>query len=249
MPTERGTMQRGTVPGPTDQAPWPQPTPPSSRRLPVAPRERKPALAALALLLIVGGALSAAFLVIQSGKRVAAVEISQQVAAGQRIPLSAMREVQVASGTGLKYVPWSQASQVARYYAATTLPAGTLLTSSMVAQGSGLTTGKEVVGLALKDGEWPISLRPGDRINLYAVSGQASTNAGCPGTGGSALTTEATVMSIGGASSAGVLAGGASQGGTTDVTVAVSPRSAGAVACNAAAGNVAVAIAPGGGAG
>ena len=249
MPTDRGTMQRGAVPVLTDQAAWPQPTTPSSRRLPSAPRERKPVLAALALLLIMGGALSAAFLVIQSGKRVAAVEISQQVAAGQRIPLSAMQEVQVASGTGLSYVPWSQASQVARYYAATTIPAGTLLTSPMVAQGSELTTGKEVVGLALKDGEWPVSLRVGDRINLYAVSGQASTNAGCPGTGGSPLTTAAVVMSISDSGTGATLVGGAGQGGTTDVTVAVSPRNAGPVACNAAAGNVAVAIAPGGGAG
>lgn len=243
MPSDRGTMQRGLTSGTADQAAWPQPTVPASRRLPSAPRERKPVLAALAVLLIAGGALSAAFLVIQSGKRVAAVEITQQVAAGQRIPLSAMQEVQIASQSGLAYVPWSQASQVAQYYAATTIPAGTLLTSAMVAQGSNVTAGKEVVGLALKEGEWPVSLRVGDRLTLYAVSGQTSSSAGCPGTGGTSLAAGAVVLAISGQAS-GTLVGGTTQGGTTDVTVAVSPGNAGAVACNAAAGNVAVAVMP-----
>ena len=82
------------------------------------------ALAALAVLLILGGALGAGFLVLQSGKRVAAIEISQPVGAGQQIPLSAMQEVQIASGTGLSYVPWNEASQVAHFYAVGRDPAG-----------------------------------------------------------------------------------------------------------------------------
>src|SRR5450759_5082068 len=95
--------------------PWLRPT--TGRRVPGAPRERKPALAALAVLLILGGALGAGFLVLQSGKRVAAIEISQPIGVGQQIPRSAMQEVQIASGTGLDYVPWSEASQVAQFYA------------------------------------------------------------------------------------------------------------------------------------
>src|SRR5688500_13092246 len=60
------------------------------QRLPAAPRERKPALAALAVLLILGGALTSAYLVMASGQRVAAIRIAQPVAAGQRIPLGAL---------------------------------------------------------------------------------------------------------------------------------------------------------------
>src|SRR5215472_8129502 len=128
MPNDRGTMQRGLTSTTQDQAIWPEATAPSSRRLPTARRERKPALAAFALLLIIGGALAAGLLVVQSGKRVAAIEITQQVGTGQRIPLGAMQQIQVASGTGLDYVPWAEAGQVARFYAATTIPPGTLLT-------------------------------------------------------------------------------------------------------------------------
>ena len=87
MPSERGTIQRGLASETQGQGTWPEATAPSSRRLPTARRERKPALAAFALLLIIGGALAAGLLVVQSGKRVTAIEISQQVGAGQRIPL------------------------------------------------------------------------------------------------------------------------------------------------------------------
>ena len=234
-------MQRGVTSGAQDQGIWPEATTVASRRLPNARRERKPALAAFALLLVVGGALAAGLLVIQSGKRVAAIEISQQVGAGQRIPLSAMQQVQVASGTGLDYVPWAQASQVTRFYAATTIPPGTVLTGAMVARVSGVATGRDILGLALKDGQLPAQLKPGDQVRIYAVSGQASGSAGCPGAGGAALTGDAVVVSVltpGNGSLAG------SSGGTTDVTVAVSPADAGAVACDAAAGNVAVVVLP-----
>ena len=246
MPSERGTIQRGLASETQGQGTWPAATAPSSRRLPTARRERKPALAAFALLLIIGGALAAGLLVVQSGKRVAAIEITQQVGAGQRIPSGAMQQVQVASGTGLDYVPWAEASQVMRFYAATTIPPGTLLTGAMVARVSGVATGRDIVGLALKDGQLPAQLQAGDHIGIYAVSGQAGGGAGCPGTGGAALTGDAVVVGVLTPGN-GSLAGSAS--GATDVTVAVSPADAGAVACDAAAGNVAVVVLPPAGAG
>jgi hypothetical protein len=243
MANDRGTIQRGPSAGPGDQAPWPEVTGPAGRRLPSAPRERKPALAALALLLIVGGALGAAYLVLQSGKRVAAIEIAQQVGAGQQIPLSAMRQVQVAADTGIRYVPWADAAQVARFFAATTIPPGTLLSSAMVVQASAVTNGKDVLGLALKDGQWPAGLAVGDHVAIVAVS--QSNASGCPGTGGQVLAGNASVLSVASASSASLA--GASGNGATDVTVALNPGSAGAVACNASAGNVAVVVLPAGG--
>ena len=141
MPSDRSTLQRGAPGG--DHSAWQEPTAPGGRRLPSAPRERKPALAALAVLLILGCALGTGFLVIQSGKRVAAIEISQQVGAGQRIPATAMQEVQIASNSGLSYVPWNQATQVARFYAANPIPAGTLLTNAMVSSSTTSTAGRD----------------------------------------------------------------------------------------------------------
>src|ERR1700754_3206423 len=67
----------------------------TGQRLPVPPRERKPALAALAVLLILGGALTSAYLVMPGAQGVSAIGIAQPVAAGQPIPDSALEEVQI----------------------------------------------------------------------------------------------------------------------------------------------------------
>jgi hypothetical protein len=234
MSSDRGTMQRGPIPGIDQQGAWPEPTAPAGRRVPSAPRERKPALAALAVLLILGGALGAGFLVLQSGKRAAAIEISQQIAAGQKIPLSAMQEVQVAVGTGVNYVPWNQASQVANFYAATTIPAGTLLTNAMVGQASNLAAGKSVLGLSLKEGQVPGGLQVGDHVDIYQVSDAPET---CPGRSGSTLAADAIVLAI-------TRPANPSTSAVADVRVAINPADDGAVACNASNGIVGIAILP-----
>ena len=227
-------MQRGPAPGIDQQGAWPEPTSPAGRRVPSAPRERKPALAALAVLLILGGALGAGFLMLQSGKRAAAIEITQPIGVGQKIPLSAMQEVQIASGTGLNYVPWNEASQVANYYAASTIPAGTLLTNAMVGQVGNLTAGKAVVGLSLKDGQLPAGLQVGDHIDIYQVSNAPQT---CPGTSGSTLAANAIVLAV-------TRPASQSSSAVADVRVAVNPADGGAVACNSSNGIVGIAIVP-----
>ena len=239
MPGDRGTLTRGTQPA-QDNEPR-RPTAPGRRRPPQVARERKPALAALALLLIVGGALGAAYLVLQNGHRVAAIEVTQQLGAGERIPPGALREVGIAVSGGVGYVPWSEAGQVSQFYAATAIPTGTLLTSPMVARVNGLATGKAVVGLALKDGQLPDGLQAGDHVNLYQVSDATQS---CPGMPGSTLASNAVVLGIGAPPAA-------TSSSSVDVRVALDPSVAGAVACNAANNNVAVAVlpAPAGGAG
>jgi hypothetical protein len=236
MSSDRGTMQRGPIPGIDYQGAWQEPTAPAGRRVPSAPRERKPVLAALAVLLILGGALGAGFLVLQSGKRVAAIEISQQIGVGQQIPQSAMQEVQIASGTALNYVPWNEASQVARYFAADAIPPGTLLTNAMVSQTSNLTAGSAQVGLSLKDGQLPPGLQTGDHIDVFQVSDAPET---CPGSSGSTLAANAIVLSI-------TRPASPSSSAVVDVRVAINPSDSGAVACNSSNGMVGIAILPAG---
>ena len=233
MSGDRGTLTRGAQPT-RDKAPR-RPTAPGGRRPPQVARERRPALAAIALLLTVGGALGAAYLVLQNGHRVAAIEVTQQLGAGQQIPPGALREVDIAVSGGISYVPWSEAGQVSRFYAASAIPPGTLLTSPMVARVNGLASGRSVVGLALKDGQLPDGLQAGDHVNLYQVSDASQS---CPGTPGSLLASNAVVLGI----SAPPTAASAS---AVDVRVALDPAAAGAVTCNAANSNVAVAVLPG----
>jgi hypothetical protein len=234
MSNDRGTLPRG-APSTSQGNHQPRPTAPASRRPPRAARERKPALAALALLLIVGGALGAAYLVVQNGQRVGAIEVTQPLGPGQRIPFGALREVQIAASGGPSYVPWSQATQVTQFYAASAIPAGTLLSSAMVARTNNLAAGRDVVGLALKDGQLPDGLTVGDHVNLYQVSDSAQS---CPGTPGSLLAGNAIVLAI-------TAPATATSQSAMDVRVALAPTAAGTVLCNAANNNVAVAVLPG----
>ena len=138
--------------------------------MPSAPRERKPALAALAVLLVALGAVAAGYLVINAGHRVGAVEITQQVGQGQRIPASAIKEVEIASNSGINYVAWQYANRVAGIYAAVQIPAGTLLTSAMTTATNNLATGKVQVGLSLKPGQAPG--QPADRPERGGLRGR-----------------------------------------------------------------------------
>lgn len=238
MSSDRGTIPRGTGAG-ADAGAWPEPTSPAGRRLPSAPRERKPALAALAVVLVVGGALAAALLVIDAGHKTGAIEISQPVGQGQKIPLSSMREVQVTSGTGIDYVPWNEASQVARTYAATTLPPGTLLTPQMTTAANTATKGMTVVGLALKDGQLPDGLQVGDHVGIFDTS---DNDGRCPRPVDNVLAPSAVVLNIGHPSST-------ASDAVDDVQVAVPPAYAAGVSCNAANNNVGVGVLPANGQG
>ncbi len=233
MATDRSTLPRGPYPNAHQRA-----TAPSGRRLPTAPRERKPVLAALALLLVAGGAAASALLVIKTSHRVPAIEISQEVGAGQPIPLSAMEEVQVAADSGLSYVGWSDRLQVTRYYAGAAIPAGTLLTAKMVVSVNHLTSGRQVLGLTLKLGQVPGALRTGDHVDVYDTNTTSQNS--CPGLPGATLTHNAIVTSV-------TFPSSSSGSSNIGVDIALNPPDAGLVACNAANGWAAIGIVPAGG--
>jgi hypothetical protein len=251
MVSDRGTLPRGAVAD--QQAAWAEPTAPGGRRMPSAPRERKPALAALAVLLVALGAVAAGYLVINAGHRVGAVEITQQVGQGQRIPASAIKEVEIASNSGVNYVAWQYANRVAGIYAAVQIPAGTLLTPAMTTATNNLAAGKVQVGLSLKPGQAPANLLIGQTVEAFGVGtgsgcGTTSAGGGGGGTGGTGggngagpglPITTGVIASVSGST--------ASNGSAAAITLAVPDADAGVLACYASAGDVAIALTPGSG--
>lgn len=214
------------------------------QRLPTSPRERKPALAALAVLLILGGALASAYLVMASGERVSAIRIARPVAAGQPIPMSALEEVQVGD-TGIQYIDWSERAKVTRHVAAVRLVEGALLTNSMISASGGPSDGRLIVGLALKPGQFPSGgVEIGRHVTLYAVGG--GTN-GAP-RAGTVLAQDAIVIAVGsgGGGGAGEFGGARLRSDQTSVDVAVLPADAARVTQAASAGAVALALIPDG---
>jgi hypothetical protein len=231
MASDRGTLSRTGLGA--DQAPWTEPAAAAGQRLPNAPRERKPALFALAILLVALGAGAAGLLVIRAGAKVPAIEIVQQVNDNARIPATVMEEVAVSASSGISYVPWDQAGQVADYYAATTIPAGTLLTRNMVTAASSIGAKEDIVGLSLKAGQLPGTLEPGDKVEAFAIG------SACDATAGDVLTRSAEVTSVTGSAE--------TAGSTASVTVAVQPADAAAMTCAASNGIVGLALLPGNG--
>ncbi len=221
--------------------------------MPSAPRERKPALAALAVLLVALGAVAAGYLVINAGHRVGAVEITQQVGQGQRIPASAIKEVEIASNSGINYVAWQYANRVAGVYAAVQIPAGTLLTPAMTTATNNLAAGKVQVGLSLKPGQAPANLLIGQSVEAFGVGtgsgcGAAAAGGGAGGTGGgNGGNGSGSGVPITTGVIASVVGSTASNGSTAAVTLAVPDADAGVLACYASAGDVAIALTPGSG--
>lgn len=235
MATDRGTLPRGPLTS-TGQRTAPA-AGRGGRRPPGAPRERKMMLAALAALLVAGGAAASGLLMIKTSHRVAAIEISKEIGAGQPIPASALQEVQVSADSGLSYVAWGERSQVTQYYANGPIPPGTLLTARMVIRATSLTTGRELLGLTLKPGQVPGNLQIGDHVDIYDTS--VSSNQ-CPGIPGGTLTHDAIVTNL-------ILPSGSGGNPNVAVDVALNPADAGQVACAAANDYAAIGILPSGG--
>jgi hypothetical protein len=211
-------------------------------RLPVARRERKPALAALAVLLILAGALATLVLVNRSGNRVSAIEMTRTVAAGTPIQASDMTEVQVAVDDNIHYVLYSQVGQVVGRSAGTTLVAGSVLVSEMLGspQQQALKPGQAMIGFLFKEGQYPVNqLRPGDVVELWQTNGGAAgtESGGTSASGGQSTSPryptsplcEATVLAL------------ARSGDSLDLTLAVPDSNVGQL--EALTGSVSVALA------
>ncbi|WP_328465098.1 hypothetical protein [Streptomyces sp. NBC_00448] len=218
---------------------------PGAGRLPVAPRERKPALAALAVLLILVGALGATVMVLRAGNKVSVVEVMDDVAVGDKIPASAMQEVMVADGTGVDYIRWDQREQViSQWRAATNLTKGSVLVRSMISQNSNvLAPGKTLVGLSLKAGQFPSGLANGLTVAAYLVGNDAKSSGDSSGAtggtgGGSTPISDNLIIKDFKMSNSNFGDGGAT------ATVVADAEDAGPLAIASAAGNVSLVLVP-----
>ncbi|MDQ0776598.1 hypothetical protein QF026_005064 [Streptomyces aurantiacus] len=150
-----------------------QPT--MGERLPSPPRERKPALAALAVLLILVGALGATMLVLRAGDRIEVVQVTGDIKAGESVGDN-VGSVLVAGDAGVNYVKWTQLDALKKLKAKSTIYKGTLVIGEMFAAESGVPDGKAVVGLSLKEGQYPEGLDVGDLVAAYQVGNTGSSN-------------------------------------------------------------------------
>lgn len=216
-------------------------------RLPTPPRERKPALAALAVLLILVGALGVTMLVLQVGNRVEVVKVTKEIQAGEAVTTDNATSVMVAADDSINYVKWSQLDTLKTLKAKTTIYADTVVMGQMFAKKASLPAGKAAVGLALKEGSYPADIKAGDVVSAYRVGSTGSnsnnsddsTGSGGTSAAGGALVDDARVNSIAENDDATVSTGNLS------LTVLVDQADAAALASAAAANEVAIVHVPG----
>ncbi|MFE6200147.1 hypothetical protein [Streptomyces sp. NPDC057838] len=215
-------------------------------RLPTPPRERKPALAALAVLLILVGALGATMLVLQAGDRIEVVKVTKEIQAGESVGDN-VTSVMVAADESINYVKWEQLSALKTLKAKSTIYADTVVMGQMFAKKASLPAGKASVGLALKEGHYPSDIKAGDVVSAYRV-GTASSGSNNSGNGsgtgggsssGGALVDDARVNTVAEDDDATVSTGNLS------LTLLVDQADAAALATAAAAGEVAIVHVPG----
>ncbi|GAA2031312.1 SAF domain-containing protein [Pseudokineococcus marinus] len=158
-------------------------------RLPAPPRERRPALAALAVLLVVGGAAVAGLAALRADDRQAVLVAGRDIPVGTLITRDDLVEQQV-SAEGVDLVPAAaRASVEGRSYAVQEIPAGRILDLQMLNQQDPFGNGDAAVGVPVPPGRVPAQgLQTGDVVQLVRVADGE----------GDVLVERATVSEVGG---------------------------------------------------
>jgi SAF domain len=159
---------------------WVPPPLPQAPVLPPPRRRRRPALLALAVAMVVVGALGAAYLATSLGQTTSVIAVAQPVAWGQTITAADLVEARIAADPALAPVPYTDRDQVIGRTAAADLLPGTLLTPDALSDQRLPPPGRQLVGIGLPAVQLPITpLRPGDDVLLVPLSteGQAAPTA------------------------------------------------------------------------
>jgi hypothetical protein len=143
------------------------------------PRRRRPAMIALAVVLIGAGILGGAALFRSVNHQVEVLVVKSPVAAGSIVAAADLTTASVAAGPGIKLIPARQEGQVVGLVAATDLQPGSLLASSDLTTTLPPDAGQVLVPIAVKPSVLPASgLAPGDHVTVvWAPSGSGGGTA------------------------------------------------------------------------
>jgi hypothetical protein len=157
-------------------------------RAPVLPpprRRRRPALLALAVTMVILGALGAAYLATSLGQTSSVLAVAREVPWGQTVTAADLVEARVSADPALEPIPYGDRDRVIGLVAATTLTPGSLLTRDALTDQRLPAPGQQLVGVGVSAVQLPATaLRPGDDVLLVPVAAgtaPAANEAGAPG--------------------------------------------------------------------
>jgi hypothetical protein len=163
---------------------------PVADRLPVPTRQRRPMLALLALVLILGGAALAATLVLTSGKKQDYLVLAGDVAQGQTLTAKDFKLQSLAATNSSLFAPVPSAdfySRVEGKKALVPLRRGALLTEGTFGDQLTPAVGLGQMSLNVPEGRYPSGLAAGDVVKvIYTPQSQGGTNGGSAAASGKA---------------------------------------------------------------
>ncbi|WUW19319.1 SAF domain-containing protein [Streptomyces sp. NBC_01463] len=162
----------------------PRPASPARPEIPItttAPvkRERRWSVAALCIVLAAVAGLGAAAAVTSASDRAQVLAVARDVPAGQALTDADLVVAEVSADAALTPVSADQKASMVGKRAAVDLRKGGLLTTSQLAQGSGLGDDMQQVGVQVKRGQAPAgSLSPGDKVLAVTTPAQGEQQSG-----------------------------------------------------------------------
>ena len=138
------------------------------------PRRSIPHLLVGVLLVVAcsaGGALAAT----QLGDRESALALARPVAVGQTLSTQDLTQVSMATDPRLDIIPASAASTVVGQPIAFSMPAGSLLTRSVLGTPQVPAPGMAIAAVGLKAGQFPPDLTPGTTVLVITTPPQGAT--------------------------------------------------------------------------
>lgn len=147
----------------------------TANRLPSPPRQRRPALAAIALLLIVGGALLAGLLAIRMDSRVPMLAAKEAIEPGAVIEEGDLTVVQVAADQADHLIPAQFEDQIIGTFTRARIYGNQLLDERMLTETDPIGQDRAIVSIVLSPALAPDNLRTGDLVEIVRAAGTAAS--------------------------------------------------------------------------
>ncbi len=229
-------------------------------------RSRRGLVAVGSLVLVCASIATFVGLYAAAGNRTAVVVVEHPLVQGQPITSADLGQADVSVSGGVRFIAVADASVIEGKLAASAIPAGSLLTPSDLSAARGVVAGDAVVGLALKDGQFPAGgLVPGQQVMVVQTgtpgspltatatgsTSSSSESLGDSTSGGSAFAGSGTGILVPAAAVVSVSQPGSNSSGGYALLASVQVQSAVApdVATAASAGQVSLVLLPAGQAG
>ena len=143
-------------------------------RLPTRRRDKRPALAALALLLVLVGALGSALIAYRSGQRTDVLVAARDIPAGHRVTADDLTVARVAADEASVADAGSERAYIGSY-ATTTVPKGTLVNGKMFRAGGVVPDNAQLVGVVVPQTQLPPNVETGSVVSVFFVQGKAQS--------------------------------------------------------------------------